>query len=78
MKAIKIKTQNPIVYNILVQEIKKMPNFALQEILNYALFIKSRHISKNTIENNDFLQVAETSLAKDWLRPEEDEAWKDL
>ena len=27
-------------------------------------------------ENLELLQAAETSLAKDWLKPEEDKAWK--
>ena len=27
---------------------------------------------------NDLLSASEKSLAKDWLRKEEDEAWKDL
>jgi antitoxin component of MazEF toxin-antitoxin module len=27
---------------------------------------------------NDLLVISENSLAKDWLRPEEDEAWANL
>lgn len=74
MKSIKIKTQNPIIFNSLVQEIQTLPTFALQEILDLVLFIKTRHNDENT----ELLQVAETALAKDWLRPEEDAAWANL
>ena len=31
---------------------------------------------KGTGRVNDFALASEASLAKDWLRPEEDEAWK--
>jgi antitoxin component of MazEF toxin-antitoxin module len=32
--------------------------------------------SKKTKANNEFASAAEASFAKDWLRPEEEEAWK--
>lgn len=31
---------------------------------------------KQTNKVNDFAQASEASFAKDWLRPEEEEAWK--
>ncbi|WP_281054736.1 hypothetical protein [Thermodesulfatator indicus] len=33
---------------------------------------------KLKIEKNETLFLSEKSLAKEWLLPEEDEAWKDL
>lgn len=32
--------------------------------------------TKNPEGSNDFAKASEASLAKDWLRPEEEEAWK--
>jgi len=74
MGSIKPKIQSPIVFKILLQEIQTLPTFELQEIFDYALFIKNRHKGKNS----ELLLAAETSLEKDWLRPEEDEAWANL
>jgi len=34
--------------------------------------------SVNDLKNVSYNSVLESSLAKDWLTPEEDEAWKDL
>lgn len=34
-------------------------------------------LDETTLPNEEFL-LSESALAKDWLTPEEDEAWKDL
>tara|TARA_Y100000310_G_scaffold267563_1_gene279616 strand:+ start:96 stop:281 length:186 start_codon:yes stop_codon:yes gene_type:complete len=45
----------------------------LEEVL-----LKKGLIEKDSIEFSDTTLLSEKSLAKEWLSPEEDEAWKDL
>jgi len=59
---------------VVIREINDLPGNLLQEVLDFVRFLKSK-------SNQEKLQSAilsETTLAKDWLRPEEDEAWRDL
>jgi len=42
------------------------------------LIIKLEKLSQEEKEKLGWLLLAESSLAKDWLTKEEDEAWKDL
>lgn len=58
---------------ILKREIEKIPEHKIQEVIDFVQFL----IEKETEQMNLPL-VSEPSLKKDWLRPEEDEAWKDL
>ncbi len=59
---------------MLIAEIGQIPEPLLEEVLDYVRFLKNK-ISRETLE----LTIAsESSLKKDWLRPEEDEAWKGL
>jgi hypothetical protein len=57
------------------------PDFALK-FLRSVTFIKSIKPSnqKGEVKDkvNEVMFMSESSLAKDWLSPEEDEAWKDL
>jgi hypothetical protein len=55
-------------------EIDKLPNNILGEILHYIQFLKHEML-EGTFEA---ALLSEFSLKKDWHRPEEDEAWKDL
>jgi len=41
---------------------------------DFVQFLKSKHL-QNKLEIS---AMSEAVLAKDWLRPEEDEAWQDL
>jgi hypothetical protein len=59
---------------LLINEIKEIPEPLLGELLDFAIFLKS----KLTREKFNITMMSETSLGKDWLRPEEDEAWQDL
>jgi hypothetical protein len=43
-------------------------------VLDFVLFLKA----KIAREKLDMAMMSESSLAKDWLKPEEDEAWQDL
>jgi hypothetical protein len=44
------------------------------EVLDFVRFLKS----KNGAEPLETALASEAVLGKDWLRPEEDEAWRDL
>ena len=59
---------------LLFKEIEKLPESLKDELLDYIQYLKS----KAAKEKYDLALVSESSLQKDWLRPEEDEAWNDL
>lgn len=57
---------------IITDLISHAPENKLDIILSFVKFV----LQENDI-TNDFL-LSEPSLAKDWMRTEEEEAWKDL
>lgn len=57
--------------DLLLKEIEQTPDYLLAEILDFVQFIKNRHLQKIEISI-----MSESSLVKDWFKPEEDEAWK--
>ena len=59
---------------LLFKEIEKLPENLKDELLDYIQYLKSRAAK----EKYDLALISESSLQKDWLRPEEDEAWSDL
>jgi len=60
--------------DVLLKEIDQVPDGFLDEVLDFVQFIKT----KITKEKKDITIASESSLKKDWLRPEEDEAWQNL
>ncbi len=58
----------------IIAELEKVPEKVLDEILDYINFLKEKLI-KQKLET---ALMSESSLKKDWLQPEEDEAWQDL
>lgn len=56
------------------KEIDVFPEPYLEEILDFIYFLKGK-ASKKGIET---AILSQSVLAKDWLSPEEDEAWKNL
>jgi len=58
----------------LLEEVDGLPEAMLEEVLHYVRFLKAR----NSREGFDTAVASEAALGRDWLRPEEDEAWKDL
>jgi len=58
----------------LISEIEQVPEPLLDELLDFVRFLKAR-IIKEKVET---ALASESSLRKDWLRPEEDEAWQSL
>lgn len=57
---------------IILKKLKQLPPSYWKEIIDFIDFLKMK------IEKNETLFLSEKSLAKDWLLPEEEEAWKDL
>jgi len=60
---------------LILKEIEGIPKQYLNEVLDFIRFLKTKALEERVIET---AIASETSLKKDWLRPEEDEAWKDL
>jgi hypothetical protein len=59
---------------LLINEIEKVPEPLLSEVLDFVHFLKAKVVS----EKLDITIMSESSLSKDWLKPEEDEAWQSL
>ena len=55
----------------LLNELRNLPQNEIQEVYDFVLSLKQK-------EKNSVLFLSESSLKKDWLSHEEDEAWKDL
>ena len=59
---------------VLIHEINTVPEPLLDEVMDFVQFVKAKAIREGL-----YTAVAsETSLKKDWLCAEEDEAWGDL
>lgn len=58
----------------LIQELKTLPDALAVELLEHARALRQG----NGKSARETAFASEPSLARDWLRPEEDEAWKDL
>jgi hypothetical protein len=57
-----------------IQEIEQVPDILLDEALDFIRYLKT----KTAAERMETLITSESSLQKDWLRPEEDAAWQGL
>jgi len=62
-----------ITKELILNEIEKIPEPLLKEVLDFIRFLKTK-----SVEGVETAIASESSLRKDWLRPEEDEAWTDL
>jgi Protein of unknown function (DUF2281) len=58
----------------LLLEIEKVPEPLLQEVLDFLQFLQN----KRQQEKLEITLLSESSLQKDWLKPEEEAAWQDL
>jgi hypothetical protein len=58
----------------LMNEIQEAPEPLLSEVLNFVRFLKEKRLR----EKLDTAVMSESSLGKDWLKHEEDEAWRSL
>ena len=59
---------------LIVNEIQKVPETMLEEVLDFIRFLELKMLEKKT--SNALL--SEFSLKKDWLKSEEDAAWQNL
>ena len=59
---------------LLAKEIEQVPEPILDELLDFVRFLKSKMVQ----ERLETAIASESALKKDWLRPEEDEAWQSL
>ena len=59
---------------LVVREIERVPEPLLEEVLDFVRFLKT----KRAQDKLGVSILSESSLQKDWLRPEEDKAWRDL
>lgn len=58
----------------LIQELETLPEALVAELLAHARILRQ----KSTRGAREAAFASEPVLTRDWLRPEEDEAWKDL
>jgi hypothetical protein len=58
----------------LLKEIDDVPDSVLDEVADFVRFLKARIVRDGMAT----AVASESSLKKDWLRPEEDEAWQSL
>ncbi len=58
----------------IAHEIEQVPEPLLEQVLEFLLSLKSQYQQ----EKLEITMMSESSLAKDSLSPEEDEAWQDL
>ncbi|MHC5610581.1 MAG: DUF2281 domain-containing protein [Nostoc sp.] len=59
----------------ITQEMEKLLEPLLQEILDFVQFLQAKHQQQNIL---GITIMSESSLEKDWLKPEEEAAWQDL
>lgn len=60
--------------DLIIQELEQLPESLLEEVLDLLRFLKAKKMQKRL----ETPILSESSLEKDWLLPEEDEAWRDL
>ena len=58
----------------LMNEIEDASEPLLSEVLDFVHFLKAKRLR----EKMDIAVISESSLGKDWLNPEENEAWQSL
>jgi hypothetical protein len=59
---------------LLLKEIEEVSEPILDEVIDFVQFLKTKTVQ----ENLSITIASESALRKDWLRPEEDEAWQGL
>lgn len=57
-----------------VRELENLSPTFVQEVLDFTRFLKNKTVK----EHLETALLSESALRKDWLCPEEDEAWRDL
>jgi len=63
---------------LLVRKIEILPPYLLQDVADYIDFVEYKKYRKNSTKISDITLASEKSLSKDWLKPEEEDAWENL
>ncbi len=58
----------------LIREVEQIPEPMLDEVLDFIRSLRARL----ALERSETALASEAVLGRDWLTPEEDEAWRDL
>ena len=59
---------------LLINELEHVPEPMFDEVLDFLHFLKSKIVG----QGRAVAIASESSLKRDWLRPEEDNAWQSL
>ncbi len=59
---------------LIARELERVPEELLDEVLDFVRFLRA----KGTDQVSETALLSESTLARDWLAPEEDGAWQDL
>ena len=60
--------------DIIIEELEQVPEPLLEEVISFIRLLKDKQMREKLTVS----ALSESSLKKDWLRPEENEAWKGL
>lgn len=60
--------------DLIIQEMQQVPEPLLEEVLDFLRFLKAKQMQ----ERLESPILSESSLEKDWLLPEEEQAWRHL
>jgi hypothetical protein len=65
---------------LIIKELDHIPDQYLDEVLSFFNYIRFKSAKAYKIHDNAMLTafVSEGALMKEWLKPEENEAWKEL
>ncbi len=69
-----VETDRDKLEDEIFEEINKLPDFLIREIIDYVDFLKIKYRRQKMAVS----LLSESSLAKDWLNTEEEKAWEDL
>jgi len=58
----------------IIKEIEHIPDDFLNEALDFIRYLKAKTVK----ERFETALISESSLQKDWLKPEEESAWQNL
>ncbi len=61
----------------IIQELNQIPDVFLNEALDFIRFLKTKSLNESH-KSAETVIASESSLQKDWLEPEEEEAWQNL
>lgn len=63
----------------IIEQLDDVPDNSIDDLLKYIQYLKFKN--RQYPQNKDYILTnlaSEKTLSYDWLKPEEDEAWKDL